>query len=216
MSITDRQREQAVAGLEQLAFLARAQAWHGEGIPSLPPTQAGVLRMLAATEHGLRARQIADRLGVSAASLSDSLKTLESRGWIRRRADPGDGRAALVNLSALGRRQVARLQHPQRGLASLLHGLPEADVAALLRVSQLLVAEAQQQGLVTGLRTCLGCRFFRPYASGNAARPHVCAFLGKPFAEIDLRVDCAEREPADAVAAAAMHARFQRVDAMTD
>ncbi len=216
MGSTDRQREQAAAGLEQVAFLARAQAWHGEGTPALPPTQAAVLRMLSAMPHGMRARQIADRLGISAASLSDSLKALEARGWIRRRADPADGRAALVGLSVQGRRLAARLQHPQHGLMSLMSNLPEADVAALLRVSQLLVAEAQRQGLATGVRTCLGCRFFRPYSSGEAARPHVCAFVGKPFAEIDLRIDCAEHEPAAAAEAATAQARFLRVDAVPD
>ena len=216
MITTDRQREQAAAGLEQVAFLARAQAWHGGGAPALPPTQAGVLRMLSAMPHGMRARHIADRLGISAASLSDSLKTLEARGWIRRRADPSDGRAALVGLSVSGRRTAARLQHPQHGLALLMRELPATDIAALLRVSQLLVAEAQRQGLAKGVRTCLGCRFFQPYSSGDAARPHVCAFVGKPFAEIDLRIDCGEREPAAAAAAATAHARFLRVDAVPD
>ena len=217
MSTNERQREQAAAGLEQLGFLMRAQAWRGEAAPALPPTQAGVLRMLAAApKQGMRARHIADRLGVSAASLSDTLKTLEARGWRRRRADPDDARAVLVSLAAAGRKFATRLNHPQRGLAALLRDLPDTDVAALLRVTQLLVAQAQRDGLASGLRTCLGCRFFQPYASGDAARPHVCGFLGRPFAELDLRIDCAEREPADADAAITMHEKFLRSDAVTD
>ena len=217
MSTNERQREQAAAGLEQLGFLARAQGRRGEGAVALPPTQAGVLRMLAAAgKSGLRARHIADRLGITAASLSDTLKALEAHGWIRRRADPDDARATLLTPTAAGAKLAARLNHPQRGLVALLRDLPDADVAALLRIAQLLVAQAQRDGLATGLRTCLGCRFFQPYASGDASRPHVCGFLGRPFAELDLRIDCAEREPADADAATAMHERFLRSDAVTD
>lgn len=209
MDDTDRQREQAAAGLEQLAFLVRAQAWRGDGAPALPPTQAGVLRMLAGAEPELRARRIAERLGISPASLSDSLGTLEARGWIRRRSDPDDGRAVLFRLSRQGRAVAAKLNDPSHGMAGLVQALPDADVASLLRVSQLLVAQAQRQGLATGLRTCLGCRFFHPYASGDAAQPHLCGFTGEPFGDLDLRIDCAEREPADAATAAAMHDRFR-------
>ena len=40
------QRRQATRGLEQLTHLVRAQSWRQDGTPSLPPTQAAVLRML--------------------------------------------------------------------------------------------------------------------------------------------------------------------------
>jgi hypothetical protein len=82
-------------------------------------------------------------------------------------------------------------------MGPLVEALGEADLGALLRVAQLLVNEAQEQGLATGLRTCLGCEFFRPFASGRRDAPHVCAFVDKPFGDAELRVDCAEQRPAD-------------------
>ncbi len=191
------QRRQAARGLEQLATLVRAQSWRQDGTPSLPPTQAAVLRMLQGMQEGLRARQIAERLGVSAASLSDSLKTLEGRQWIRRAPDPDDARAARVRLTAAGSRLATQLQRPGHGMGALVEALGEADLGALLRVTQLLVSEAQAQGLATGLRTCLGCTFFRPFASDTPGKPHVCAFLGVPFGDAELRMDCAEQQPAD-------------------
>lgn len=209
MSDPSHQREQAAAGLEQLASLVRAQAWRSDAGAALPPTQAQVLRMLAAAPDGLRARQIAERLSVSPASLSDSLKAMEAKGWIRRRADTEDRRASIVRLSAAGRTQANRLKHPAHGLAALLQGLESDDVGALLRVSQLLIAQAQQQGLATGLRTCLGCRFFRPFASDDAAKPHFCAFIGAPFGDAELRIDCGEQSPAEDQLLAANRERFR-------
>lgn len=191
------QRRQATRGLEQLAHLVRAQSWRQDGTPSLPPTQAAVLRMLQGVQDGLRARQIAERLGVSPASLSDSLKALEGKQWIRRTPDPDDARAARVKLTSAGSRLASQLQRPDQGMGSLVESLGDADLAALLRVTQLLVNEAQEQGLATGLRTCLGCEFFRPFVSGERDAPHVCAFVDKPFGDAELRVDCAEQRPAD-------------------
>ncbi|MBF6026028.1 MarR family winged helix-turn-helix transcriptional regulator [Lysobacter niastensis] len=191
-------REQAAAGLEQLASLIRAQSWRPDGTPSLPPTQAAVMRMLVGSSEGMKARQIAERLGISAASLSDSLKAMESKGWIRREADPADKRASLVRLAPAGESIARQLREPGQGIASLVQPMHERDVGALLRVTQLLVLEAQRQGLATGARTCLGCRFFRPNSTGDARHPHFCEFISQPFGDPELRTDCAEQSPADA------------------
>ena len=204
-----RQREQAAAGLEQLASLVRAQSWRSDVAPALPPTQGAILRMLASTDDGLRAQQIAARLDVSPASLSDTLKTMQAKGWIARRVDASDRRAAIVHLSKQGRTLAAKLNHPARGMAALLQGLDTADVGALLRVTQLLVGQAQQQGMATGLRTCLGCKFFQPFASDDARQPHVCGFLGTAFGDAELRTDCAEQAPADEALLTTSHERFR-------
>lgn len=190
-------RKQVAAGLEQLARLAHAQAWRGESGRRMPPVQASVLRLLAGAGQGLRAARLAERLGVTAASLSDTLKTMEAHGWVERQPDPADRRATLLRLSRKGRVQAALKLQPDRGMAGLLQALDDADLAALLRSTQLLIAEAQRQGLATGLRTCTGCRFFRPYASDDAGRPHLCGFTGQPFGDLDLRSDCAEHAPAN-------------------
>lgn len=204
------QRRQAGIGLERLAALVRAQSWHrDEGVPALPPTQTAVLRMLAGHDKGLRATLIAGQLGVSAASLSDSLKALAGRNWIRRTPDPHDGRASLVRLTATGRRIALALDRPGHGMDRLLEALSHDDVGALLRLTQLLVREAQQQGLASGLRTCLGCRYFRPYASGDRNKPHVCALVDQAFGDPDLRVDCPEHEDAEADAVADNAVRFR-------
>ena len=208
MTTTPSRRQQAALGLEQLASLVRAQSWRMDRSPSLPPTQTAVIRMLGGAPERLKARQIAERLGISPASLSDSLKALEAKGWIARETDPDDRRASLVHLSAQGRDIAKQLHDPDQGMGRLLQDLDEADVGALLRVTQLLVMQAQQQGLATGLRTCLGCRFFRPYG-GNEEKPHFCDFIHQAFGDAELRTDCAEQAPANDDQLAENLARFR-------
>ncbi len=209
MAASEAQRQQAASGLEQLAALVRAQAWREADAPALSPTQRGILRALDSEPDGLRAGRIAERLGVSAASLSESLKTLEARDWISRSVDPDDGRAWRLRLNRNGRRIAAKLRSGAGGMASLLAGLGDQDIGALLRIVQLLVRQAQTQGLATGMRTCLGCRHFRPYASGHADKPHVCALIDQAFGDAELRADCPEQEAADPVLLGSNAIRFQ-------
>lgn len=188
-------RTQAALGLEQLAALVRAQSWRQDGTHALTPTQSALLQLLHGTGDGLRAGQLAARLGISPASLSDTVQTLEARRWLRRTPDPDDRRASRLRLTAAGARAAAQARN---GIGRLLDALDDADTGALLRVTQQLVQEAQRQGLATGLRTCLGCAFFRPFASGDGPKPHVCGFLGTAFGDAELRMDCTEQQPADA------------------
>jgi DNA-binding MarR family transcriptional regulator len=210
MEATPHRLEQAAAGLEQLAALVRAQSWRQDGTPSLPPVQEAVLKALLASPAGLRAIRLAERLAVSPASLSDSVKALQRKGWLERAPDPADRRASRLHLSAEGQAVARRLAEPTRGMAALMGELDVADLGALLRTTQLMVGQAQRQGLARGLRTCLSCRFFQPYASGRDDRPHLCDFTRQPFGDPQLRVDCAEQAPAQAPQLAESLTRFRQ------
>jgi len=208
MEAIDSTRKQAALGLEQLARLVRAQSWRADKTPALPPTQASVLRMLAGAPDGLRASRMAERLGISAASLSDTLKSLESHEWIERKPDSRDARAVVVRLGRKGSDIARSLCDPEHGIGSLLDGMDVRDLGAFLRATQWMVAQAQFRGWASGVRTCLGCRFFRPYA-GDATNPHFCDFIGRAFGDAELRMDCAEQSPADESHLAASVERFR-------
>ncbi|RPE79886.1 MarR family winged helix-turn-helix transcriptional regulator [Vulcaniibacterium tengchongense] len=205
----DDARRQAQLGIERLAALLRMRAWGEDGTPPLHPAQRALLLALAGRSGGLRGGELAAQLGVSAASVSDSLRALEAKGWLRRRPDPDDGRASRAVLTAAGAALVRRLQHPAAGLGPLLQALPEQDLGHLLRALQLMILEAQRLGLADGPRTCLGCEFFRPHASTDAAEPHWCDYVGAAFGDAALRVDCPEQRPRSREALDATVRRFR-------
>jgi DNA-binding MarR family transcriptional regulator len=71
---------------------------------------------------GISAGEVAEILHVHPSTLTGVLKRLEARGVLSRRADPRDGRRALLSLTARG-----------RGLDRLRTGTVEAAVRRVLR-----------------------------------------------------------------------------------
>lgn len=81
----------------------------------------GVLYALSRAEGGsLRMSVLADYANSTLSRLSRAATRLEGRGWVRRSADPTDGRFTLATLTDAGRRAVA---DATPGHVATVHGL---------------------------------------------------------------------------------------------
>jgi DNA-binding MarR family transcriptional regulator len=68
-----------------------------------------VLSMLShAPNETLRMRELARLTNGSLSRVSQVASRLETRGWLRRKPDPTDGRTTLATLSAAGRRKLVK------------------------------------------------------------------------------------------------------------
>lgn len=56
---------------------------------------------------GIRLTDLADRAGMSKQAMAELVTDLEQLGYLKRRSDPTDGRAKLIQFSARGKRAVA-------------------------------------------------------------------------------------------------------------
>jgi len=81
---------------------------HTAGFHDIRPAHLTVLRNL--WPHGQRISTLADRVGITKASVVYLVDQLQQRGYVERATDPGDGRATLVWVSQRGQsvHQVAR------------------------------------------------------------------------------------------------------------
>jgi DNA-binding MarR family transcriptional regulator len=106
--------------------------------------EAGVLQALS--ERPTRITELARGQGVTQPAITLLVNRLEERGWVGRHADPDDGRAVVVALSAAGREAFARLRAQYR---ALLHEemamLDDGEVEILARGVEIL------DGLITRL-----------------------------------------------------------------
>ena len=101
--------------------------------------QAATITVLH-VEGPLRLSVLSRRLGIAPSTLTRNVERIERRGLVERIADPEDGRATLLRLSAAGRRQGQTLEERN-------------EVAARYLLNEL--SQGRRRRLLAGLRDLL-------------------------------------------------------------
>lgn len=177
-------------GLAKIGIALKQQAWAEAGGRGLTPTQGQVLALLRANPDGLRLGALAEQLGVTAATTSDSVTALQRKGLVTKEPMAGDGRGVIVLLTPTGTREAAAAAAWPDFLLEAVGELSTVEQATFLRALVSMIRTLQDKGRIPVARMCVSCRFFRPYQHDNPARPHHCAFVDAPFGDGELRLDC--------------------------
>lgn len=196
-------------GLAKIGIAMRHHAWAESGRRGLNPTQGQLLALLrAAGSAGLRVSELAQRLAIAPATVSDSVTALARKRLVTRQRDPGDARAVVVGLTPLGQSEAQAAAGWPDVLLEAAGTLAPDEQATLYRALIKMVRSLQLRGRIPVSRMCVSCRFFRANAYPGAAAPHHCALVGAPFGDAQLRLDCPEHQAAAADAAERAWASF--------
>jgi len=197
------------AGLYALGLAVRHEERRQAQASGLSAAQLQILALLGA-EGPRTPSALADELGVSLATVSDSVAALESKGLLRRRPSPTHHRASLLSLTPSGRAELQRAQAWPDFFALPLGTLTDAQQEQLLAALLLLLRAMQEQGQLPAQRMCLTCVSFRPYVR-TGARPHQCALADAAMRAAQLRVVCEEHEMASPEDQAARWQQFLKL-----
>jgi DNA-binding MarR family transcriptional regulator len=156
------------------------------------------LRALAylrvANRYSNTPRALAEFLGLTKGTVSQSLLLLDRRGLVERAPDPEDGRVVRLRLSAKGRR-LADGSSLEGRWAAALAGVPAGERAAAARVlRQALVALQRQRGNLS-FGECRTCRHFLR----EGADTFRCGLTGEPLLRAETRQTCREHAWPDGV-----------------
>ena len=196
-------------GLAKVGIALKQQAWAEAGGRGLTPTQGQVLALLRASPDGLRLGVLAQQLGVTEPTASDSVAALHRKGLVVKASLAGDGRAVVMRLTPAGVREAAAAAAWPDFLLEAVDELSAAEQAAFLRGLVTMIRTLQIRGRIPVARMCVSCRFFRPYRHQDASRPHHCAFVDAPFGDGELRLDCPDHAAAPPEQAAATWHAFR-------
>ena len=185
-------------GLAKIGIALKQQAWAEAGGRGLNPTQGQVLALLRANPGGLRLGALAEQLGVTAATTSDSVTALQRKGLVAKEPSAGDGRGVVVVLTPAGNLEAAAAAAWPDFLLEAVGELSTAEQATFLRALVAMIRTLQEKGRIPVARMCVSCRFFRPYQHDDPVRPHHCAFVDAPFGDGELRLDCPDHLTASA------------------
>ena len=199
-----------VEGLERLATALKSDDWSRAQAAGVNPTQLAILRALIGRHAGLSVKDLSSLLGVSQPTATDSILALERKALVEKRPDPADGRAVRVVVTDAGKALVRSGDKAPGAVGQAAAALDDADQEQLLVQLVSVIRQLQEQGSIPVQRMCVGCRYFRPYAHADAARPHHCNFVDAAFGQQDLRIDCRDHETADPSVRAATWATFQK------
>lgn len=167
----------------RLARLEQAEAWQDD----LNPAQRATLGYLARANRFSRApSQVADYLGTTRGTASQTLKALRKKGLVIEAPVAGDRRALHCTLTPAGR---AALERPG-ALEPALAGLGAADRAALAAAlgRTLHSILAARHGRPFGV--CAECRHFEPRAAGG-----FCKLLSAVLDAQEITQICHEQTP---------------------
>lgn len=177
--------------IERLGRLARNQRY----ADGLNPAQWEALSYLAIANRYSRAPgAVAEFLGATKGTISQTLIALEKKGLITRRPGVRDRRGVVLELARAGRARVA--MDPLRDLEMAALFLDPATQRTLADHLTGLLAEMQRRNRFHTFGICQTCRFFRrDGAPGERGGPHRCGLTLEPLSEPEIVQICREHEP---------------------
>ncbi|WP_371228309.1 MarR family winged helix-turn-helix transcriptional regulator [Roseovarius sp. 2305UL8-3] len=170
--------------LDRLTRLSAADAWADH----LTPTQMAALDYLNRANRYSRApSQVADYLGATRGTVSQTLRTLERKGLIEEQRSTEDKRRISYDITADGQAATGSCD----GLDAAVSALPEDDRKALTQGMRALLTE-----MVTkrGARPFGFCRDCRHHVTGTGGKAR-CALLGVALALDEAGQICHEQTP---------------------
>jgi DNA-binding MarR family transcriptional regulator len=189
--------KKVVAALERLSQAFRVLLQDEAQRQSLSPIQARFLVHLLHHDDELgRVGRLAEEFGLSRATVSDAVRTLETKGLVRRQPWPRDGRVATLRLTPEGEVTAAGLSGWANVIEEQLDSFEPGEKEIVMRFLMRLISALQGAGVITVARMCVSCRYFRPDTHQRSVSPHHCVLLDLPLSGADLRTDCPEHKPA--------------------
>jgi len=144
----------------------------------------------------MRIGGLARELGLTHATISESVTALERKGLVVRESDPKDQRATLVRLSSKGRLLARRISTLPDLLAESCDAMTPSEQAILLKALLRVIVSLQEKGLIPVAQMCPSCIYFQPFVH-SGPEPHHCTFVNRPFGEHLLRMHCTDFQSAD-------------------
>lgn len=176
--------QQILALLNRLARLDASQGWAGD----LNPTQCAAAAYLARANRFSRSpSHVAEYLGTTRGTMSQTLKALEKKGYIIPAEESLDKRSISYQLTDTGREKVS----PSSLMTDAIEAMPLRRRESLATDLQDVLHNAIECNGNKPFGVCHQCRHYLPTATGG-----FCELLSLPLTPEESEQICHEQEPA--------------------
>ncbi|MCT8160195.1 MarR family winged helix-turn-helix transcriptional regulator [Pseudoruegeria sp. SHC-113] len=145
--------------IERIARVMASEEWAED----LNPAQSAALGYLArANRFSRKPSVVAEYLGTTRGTASQTLKALDRKGLVAEEADPSDRRSISYSVTPKGQEMLAR----QRGFDAAVSALPEPAAQALGEALAALARSMLEAREMRGFGLCATCRHHETTAAG--------------------------------------------------
>jgi DNA-binding MarR family transcriptional regulator len=210
-SSTPATSERIVSAIGRIANVLRAGSWQFATAEGLNPSQVDILGILLSRDEGVRLSWIAQQMGVTTASASDSVAALVAKNLVEKGRAADDGRAIALRLTTDGKALATKIKDAMGFAFDAVNALPDAQQQAMFGGLLALIGQLQKSERFPEIRACVTCRYFAPHEHEDDSAPHHCRLVNAPLPATMLRLDCAEHQVAEPQIAALNWHKLERV-----
>lgn len=179
-----------IAAMERISQAYRVLLWNESKELSLSPIQIQILIFLLF--HSTEKRKVsylADEFNMTKATISDSIKVLEQKKFIRKEYEAHDTRSYTIHLTTKGLEIAKRISNFANEIQEPITRLNQDDKENLLISLMGIIQHLNKTGVITIQRMCKTCVHF---SKGSGKPQHFCNLLNQKLFDVDLRIDCPE------------------------
>ncbi|MDY7395232.1 helix-turn-helix domain-containing protein [Aureibaculum sp. 2210JD6-5] len=177
-----------VVGLERISEAFKALLWEQAKVLGLSPIQIQILIFIAYHKQELcNVSHLAKEFNVTKPTVSDAIKVLEKKGFIKKVPSSTDSRSYSISLSVHGKKIVKKTNSFANPIKNEVDKIKNADLEILYNSLNKLIYNLNKVGILNVQRTCYACIFYE-----KKDKQHFCNFLEKPLANKEIRIDCPE------------------------
>ncbi len=177
--------DQIALALDQIGRIARELQYSH----NLNPAQWEALRYVArANKFSRTPGALADFLGATKGTVSQTLIALESKGLLIRKRCEQDGRMTRLLLTEAGNNLIGK--DPLNVVSDYTSSLPPAEKFQLLETLQNLLSTMRKNSRAEVFGYCAKCQSFNPCKSDDTPINDMCDFQKEPLRDQDLEQIC--------------------------
>ena len=179
-----------VVALERISEAFKVLLWKEGKENSLTPIQLQLLLFIKYHDQKTcKVNYLAREFNLTKATISETVRLLAKKGYIRKETDPEDTRSYSIYLTQSGNALALECSNFASALEQPVELLSNSKKEALFASLLQLITQLNKAGIISVQRMCSSCRFYQ-----KGAHKDYCNFLEKELLKPDLRLDCPEHE----------------------
>ncbi|MEZ5016105.1 MAG: MarR family winged helix-turn-helix transcriptional regulator [Flavipsychrobacter sp.] len=180
--------KKVTVGLERISAAFKALLWDKAKQFELSPIQIQVLIFISYHQKEYcTVSYLAKEFNVTKATLSDAIKSLDSKRLVKKDHLAEDSRSYYIQLTTRGRKVVQETESFSAPISQQISDAKNSDLEILYKYISQLVYQLNQKGVLSVQRVCFTCQYY-----SQSKGKSYCNMLKKPLKATEIRLDCPE------------------------